>query len=76
MAASLPRVYAETEVLRYVHTIRLSADGSSAGTECLMERTGLTCVNYQTRVGLQLSRENFTPLVGTDALSPDLRPEA
>jgi hypothetical protein len=62
-------------VLPYGHTLRLHNLGPYGDTECLMARDGLTCVDYETRIGLHLSRDDFTPLVATDALQKDDRPE-
>ncbi|MBS9533001.1 hypothetical protein KIH27_05285 [Mycobacterium sp. M1] len=75
MSAYLPYVDAEATVLPYGSTIRLTSDAPNGGTECLMARDGLTCVDYDTRVGLHLSRDDLTPLVGTEALRIDDRNE-
>jgi hypothetical protein len=43
-------------------------------TECLMERDGLTCIAADdNRIGMHLSRQDLTPLRGTDALNDDTR---
>jgi hypothetical protein len=73
VAETDPTVYAESNVLPYGHTIRL--EGSPYAVECLSERDGLTCVNYETRAGVHLSRGDLTPLMATDALAKDTRPE-
>lgn len=69
VSAHLPRVYAETAELRYGSTIRLKSDAPNGDVDCLMATDGLICVNYRTRVGLHLSRDDLTPLVATGALA-------
>lgn len=71
--AADPVVYAESDVLDYGKTIRLTT--APGLIECLMERDGLTCVDYSQRTGMHLSRDDLTPLKATDSLAKDDRAE-
>ncbi|MUM22291.1 hypothetical protein FZI91_11335 [Mycobacterium sp. CBMA271] len=73
IATTDPIVYAESNALPYGSTIRL--EEGPYPTECLMERDGLTCVEYSKRTGMHLSRDDLTPLVATEALAKDSRTE-
>ncbi|WP_236737493.1 hypothetical protein [Mycobacteroides franklinii] len=68
VATNDPIVYAESNTLEYGRTIRLQD-----GIECLMERDGLTCVDYSTRTGMHLSRDDLTPLAADETLITDKR---
>lgn len=68
VAIADPIVYAESNTLEYGHTIRLRDD-----LECLMERDGLTCIDYSARNGMHLSRDDLTPLAADETLITDKR---
>ncbi|TDZ82096.1 hypothetical protein DE4585_02625 [Mycobacteroides salmoniphilum] len=68
IAAIDPIVYAESNTLDYGNSIRIGDGG-----ECLMERNGLTCVDYSTRTGMHLSRDDLTAMSANETLRYDPR---